>query len=121
VRLRSILEALFARRAPRETAPLELVLYTRADCPLCEEMKAELARARVTPPFRLREVDIESDPELVARHGLSIPVLEIGGRPAFKGRLSAREFERRYARRLAEIRAEDPSSAASRSGESPHG
>jgi glutaredoxin len=84
--------------------PVELRLYTRADCPLCDTMKAELARARVRPPFRLVEIDVERDPELLARHGTSIPVLEIGGRPAFKGRLTAAEFERKYARRVVELR-----------------
>jgi len=101
-------------------APLELVLYTRRDCPLCDEMKAELARARVRPPFRLREVDIEQDAELLERHGRSIPVLEIGGRPAFKGRLTRAEFEQRYARRAAEIRAEGASRGAARTKESTH-
>jgi hypothetical protein len=66
-------------------------------------MKAELARARVQPPFVLVEVDIERDPVLRARHGSSIPVLELGDRAIAKGRLEAREFERRYARRLAEM------------------
>ncbi len=95
--------ARFLARWRRPRAPLELRLYTRRACPLCDEMKAELARARVRPPFRLLEIDIERDPELLARHGLSIPVLEIAGRPAFKGRLSVGEFERKYARRVAEL------------------
>jgi len=90
----------------RPQARLELVLYTKRDCPLCDAMKAELARARVRPPFQLVEVDVERDAELLARHGRSIPVLEIAGRAAFKGRLTAAEFERRYARRAAELAAE---------------
>lgn len=98
------LGSLFRARA----APLEVVLYTRADCPLCVALKAELARARVRPAFRLREVDIARDPELEARHGLSIPVLEIDGRPAFKGRLTAGDFERKYARALAARAARAP-------------
>jgi glutaredoxin len=94
----------FARRTP---APVELLLYTKADCPLCDEMKAELARVRasIRPPFELVEIDIEPDPALRARHGSSVPVLELGGRALFKGRLDAREFARRYARRVAEMRA----------------
>lgn len=116
----------FLRCAWRRTAavpdtPVELVLYTKAHCPLCDEMKAELARARVVPPFRLREVDVEGDAELLRLHGLSIPVLEIGARPAFKGRLTVAEFERKYARRVAEIRAEDASRGGPRCGESRHG
>jgi glutaredoxin len=94
--------ARFLARWRRPRAPLEVVLYTRPACPLCDAMKLELARARVEPPFRLVEIDIESRPELVELHGLSVPVLEIDGRPAFKGRLTTAEFERKYARRAAE-------------------
>ena len=90
-----------ARR--RVSAPVELRLYTKTDCPLCDAMKAELARARVQPSFVLVEVDIERDPALRALHGSSIPVLELGGRAIAKGRIEAREFESRYARRVAEM------------------
>ena len=78
--------------------PLELVLYTRRDCHLCEEMKHEIARAEIAQPYTLREVDIDSDPELVQLHGRSIPVLAIDGRIAFKGRLTARDFLRKVER-----------------------
>ena len=83
---------LFTRRrgAP---APVPIVLYTRSECPLCDEMKAILAAARTARPFTVREVDIDSDEDLVARHGRSVPVLEIAGRTAFKGRMRAEEFE----------------------------
>lgn len=91
-----------ARPDPAGGASVELLLYTRPDCGLCEEMKAELKRARTARPFHLREVDISGDPELEAAHGRSIPVLEILGRAAFKGRLTAADFERVFARRLAE-------------------
>lgn len=74
------------------------MLYTKRDCPLCDEMKRELARARARFPLELEEVDIERDPELLRRHGRSIPVLEIAGRVAFKGRLQAADLERRLAR-----------------------
>jgi glutaredoxin len=84
-------------------ASIELCLYTKAGCPLCVAMKAELARARVHPPFRLVEIDVERDPALLARYGTSVPVLAIAGRAAFKGRLSAAEFERKYARRVAAL------------------
>lgn len=116
---RSIQGWLARWRASR--APLELRLYTRARCPLCVAMKAELARARVHPPFRLLEIDIENDPDLRARYGASIPVLEIAGRAAFKGRLTVAEFERRYTRRLAEVRAQDAAGGARAAGEAPHG
>jgi glutaredoxin len=90
--------------APSPAPVLTLDLYTKADCPLCEAMKAELRLARVEPPFRLEEVDIERDPDLHARYALSIPVVEFAGRTLAKGRTTAAEFERRYARLQAEIR-----------------
>ena len=93
---------MFARkpfqRRPPSSAVVPLVLYTKADCCLCDEMKAELERARPRRRFELTEVDIESDPGLMQRFGRSIPVLEIAGRVAFKGRLSAADFERKLER-----------------------
>ncbi len=86
-----------------DRAPLSVTLYTRADCPLCDEMKAELARARTDIAYVLHERDIAGDPELLRRHGLSVPVLEIEGRIAFEGRLGARAFERELARRAREL------------------
>ena len=109
---RRLLARLRARRAP-----LRLTLYTRPGCPLCDEMKAELARARGGPAWVLEEVDIARDPELEARHGRSIPVLAIEGRPACKGRLSAAEFRAELARRAREI-ADGPSPARGGRGES---
>lgn len=86
----------------RDSAAIPLVLYTRPGCHLCDEMKAEIARARPSRRFELREVDIDGDPALTERFGLSIPVLEIAGRVAFKGRLSASDFERKLARAASE-------------------
>ena len=80
--------------------PLDLVLYTRTRCTLCDLMKAEIERARLSGPWQLKIVDIETDPALEEKYGRSIPVLEIGGRAAFKGRLTAEELERKVARAL---------------------
>ena len=84
--------------------PVELVLYTRKPCPLCDEMKHEIARAALDAPHTLREVDIESDPALIELHGRSIPVLAIDGRIAFKGRLTARDLSRKVDRARSEKR-----------------
>jgi hypothetical protein len=97
----------------RSSEPVPLVLYTKAGCCLCDEMKRELARSRTARPWRLEERDIERDPALFERFGRSIPVLEIGGRVAFKGRLTRGEFERKFARLAAEweARAQPPAQA----------
>ena len=82
--------------------PLALVLYTRAQCPLCDAMKAEIGRAKRGGRCALLEVDVDMDPILVERHGRSVPVLEIDGRVAFKGSLTVEDLERKIARALRE-------------------
>jgi len=82
--------------------PVPLVLYSKPDCGLCDEMKAEIARARLPRRVALEEVDITGDAELEAHYGRSIPVLFIGGRLAFKARLTAGEFVRKFDRLAAD-------------------
>ena len=77
---------------------LTLTLYSRADCCLCEEMKAVLAQVQENLPFTLEQIDISTDPELESRFGQEIPVLFVNGRKAFKYRLTAGELRRRLAR-----------------------
>jgi hypothetical protein len=90
--------------AREEEAPLELVLYSRQDCHLCDEMKREIERAGVAEAARLHVVDIDSDPRLAEHYGRSIPVLTIDGRVAFKGRLTARDLLRKVERARREKR-----------------
>ena len=92
-----------AARASAAGGP-ECVLVTKRDCPLCDEMKHELERAARLVPLRLREVALESDPELERRYSLSVPVLEIDGRPAFKGRLTAEALIEKLGRRTVKPR-----------------
>ena len=68
-------------------APLpELVLYTRADCTLCDEARAAIEltladrRERGLAVPELVERDIEADPELQRRFLERIPVVELGTR-----------------------------------------
>ena len=57
-----------------------VVLYGRPDCHLCDEARAGLeALRRDGFEFTLREVDIESDPELHRRLLERIPVVEVDG------------------------------------------
>lgn len=81
----------------KKEGTLRLVLYTRPGCHLCELMKEEIARARLGA-CTLEEVDVDTDPALAERHGRSIPVLEIDGHVAFKGRCTADELRRKVER-----------------------
>jgi glutaredoxin len=72
-----------------------VVLYSRPGCHLCVEMKRELARAGCADLYSLEEIDIESDPDILAQYRYEIPVLCIDGVEAFRHRLRADEFKAR--------------------------
>ncbi len=57
---------------------LNVTLYSRKNCKLCEEVKADLNELQAEYPHRLVEVDIESDSALLAKYLVEIPVLEVG-------------------------------------------
>jgi uncharacterized membrane protein len=57
---------------------LNVTLYTRKNCKLCDEVKAELNELQSQYPHLLVEVDIESDVVLLQNFGLEIPVVEVG-------------------------------------------
>src|SRR6266498_517839 len=74
------------RRAPLDH--LDVVLYTRAGCHLCEDawemLQAEQRRHR----FALSALDIDGDPELVKAHGECVPVVVVNGQVRFRGRIN---------------------------------
>lgn len=57
---------------------LTVTLYTRKDCHLCEQAKADLASLQEKHPHRLVEIDIDSDPILQKAYLVEIPVIEVG-------------------------------------------
>ena len=67
---------------------IELTIYSRPGCHLCDEMKTVVARVAQTIPLSLDEIDISTDPELEALYGLEIPVLMVEGKKAAKYRIA---------------------------------
>lgn len=55
-------------------------MYIRTDCHLCDEMYDALRPWQAKLGFVLRSVDIDDDPELIARFGDNVPVLMHGER-----------------------------------------
>ena len=74
--------------------PLEVTLYTRPACHLCEEAKAAIQALLEEFGASLREVNIDEDRDLVDRYGSDIPVLFIGARKAAKHRVNLEQFRR---------------------------
>ena len=57
---------------------LTITLYTRKDCHLCEQAKADLESIQEKYPHRLVEIDIDTDPALQKKYLVEVPVVEVG-------------------------------------------
>jgi uncharacterized membrane protein len=57
---------------------LNVTLYTRKDCKLCDEVRAYLEDLQNKFPHVLAEVDIETEPSLLAAYAEQVPVVEVG-------------------------------------------
>ena len=81
---------------------IEIVLYTKPDCCLCDTVKAQLHKLRARQPFELREVNILEDSGAYAKFHEEIPVVFMDGRKAFKYHLDERVFLQRLKSQPAE-------------------
>ncbi|MGA7922097.1 MAG: glutaredoxin family protein [Candidatus Acidiferrales bacterium] len=59
-------------------SPLDVTLYLREGCHLCEEAKASMAPLLAECGAKLHEVDIDDDPRLLERYTNDVPVIFIG-------------------------------------------
>ena len=73
----------------------KVTLYSKLDCPLCDEAREALERARTRSAFELAEIDITSTPELRSRYGERIPVIAVDGEELFDFVVDEAELERR--------------------------
>ena len=71
---------------------VQVILYSKPGCHLCEVMKREMAKADCAELYKLEEINIEGDAQLFARYRHDIPVLIIDGEEAFRHRLTADSF-----------------------------
>jgi len=77
--------------------PLDVTLYTRPGCHLCEQAKEAIAPLLAEFRASLREVNIEGDAVLEGRYGWDIPVIFIGARKCAKHRVDLEQFRRQLA------------------------
>lgn len=66
-------------------AHLQLTLYTRQGCHLCEDAWEVLRRQHARRGFALGVVDVDTDPRLAAEHGDCVPVVAVNGEVRFRG------------------------------------
>ena len=69
-------------------------LLSKPDCHLCHEAKTVLHALQAQRTFTLREIDITTDPTLLARYHTEIPVVLINGRKVCKYRINPPQFLR---------------------------
>ncbi len=80
--------------------PLRLELYSRPGCHLCDDLRGLCERLSGEFPLQLTEVNIETDPGLLARYDQEVPILFINGRKAVKYRTTEATLRRLLRRRL---------------------
>ncbi|MCT0212906.1 MULTISPECIES: glutaredoxin family protein [unclassified Synechococcus] len=88
-----------------------LILYSRANCCLCQGLAERLGAIR--PALDLRVMDVDGDPALQARYGLQVPVLAVQRQGTWHDlpRVSPRLTGERLARWLQESLAALPPTA----------
>ena len=77
--------------------PVEIRIYSRANCHLCEEAKSTIERVRkdVDVPVTIDEIDVDKDETLRAEYGDRVPYICIDGRPTFKYEVDEAELRQR--------------------------
>lgn len=79
---------------------VELVLYMKPGCHLCENAEAMLDDLKQQLEFTYREVDIRQDPALFERFCEDIPVIELEGKVLLSAPIHEATARRVLAERL---------------------
>jgi glutaredoxin len=75
--------------------PIQVEIYSRPGCHLCDEAKEVIDRVRLRIPFVFRVINIETDLDLEKAYREQIPVVFINGNKAFKYHVDERELEKK--------------------------
>src|SRR5262245_57189321 len=75
-------------RGPRQGRSVSVVVYTRGDCPLCDDAVLLLRKFEKKHDLVIELRDVDDDPDLVARHANRVPVVFIDGQERFSGRVN---------------------------------
>jgi 4a-hydroxytetrahydrobiopterin dehydratase len=73
---------------------IDVTLYTRRDCPLCDKAAGAIRAAMELHrlPVTLREIDVDLDPVVQARFTNDVPVVYVNGREAFRHHVDVGDF-----------------------------
>lgn len=76
---------------------LQITLYTRPGCHLCEEARQQMAPVLVEFGAELLEVNIDADPALRDLYSNDVPVIFLGARKIAKHRVDLVQLRRQLA------------------------
>jgi glutaredoxin len=74
--------------------PLDVTMYTRPGCHLCEEAKARIAPLLRRAGATLHEINIDADAVLRERYDFDVPVILLRTRKVAKHRVDVEQFSR---------------------------
>ena len=74
---------------------IKLQLYTKSDCPLCDEAKEALEQVAAQFPIQIEEIDITANLGLFTKYKELIPVLELEGKRLFVHRINVNVLKRK--------------------------
>ncbi|MEH6940933.1 glutaredoxin family protein [Bacillus sp. JJ722] len=73
---------------------VELLLYSKTNCHLCEIAKEELEIVKQREGITYQEIDIYKDDRLLEKYGLMIPVVEYEGKVIQYGQVNCKVIQK---------------------------
>jgi hypothetical protein len=88
------LSRLSGRTNTQKAAHLAITVYSRSACGCCDKAMAVLKEAQRRFGFTIDVVDIDHDPDLVAKYNTDVPVVTVNGKVRFRGVVNPGLLER---------------------------
>jgi len=86
------------KRGEKGRPDLHIVMFTRQGCHLCAAAWKLLTDRQAVYGFSLTVKDVDANPELSARFGDCVPVVEVNGQVRFRGHVNDVLLQRLLAR-----------------------
>jgi glutaredoxin len=90
----TLLSRLLRRPDTQKAAHLTFTVYSRAGCGCCDKAMKVLEGAQSRFGFTIELVDIDHDPELVAKYDIEVPVVTVNVKVRFRGVVNPALLER---------------------------
>ncbi len=90
----SLVRRLLSRSQTPRAEHLTFTVYSRAQCGCCEKAMKVLEEAQRRFGFAIEQVDIDQEPDLVAKYNTEVPVVAVNGKVRFRGLVNSALLER---------------------------